>query len=85
MSPNPLNDSTPQKQVSVTFNLYDDASVHEKLTVMTKLEAVFDDERNPDIHTTLDDFLQLGYSYEFTLRELPHDPTVEPVTERGDR
>jgi hypothetical protein len=69
MSPNPLNDSTPQKQVSVTFNLYDDASVHEKLTVMTKLE----------------DFLQLGYSYELTLRELPHDPTVEPVTERGDR
>jgi len=55
--------------------LFDDESVREKLTVMSKWDAVLDDLRNPVDEKKLDeleDFLHLGESYdvEFFVRRI---------------
>lgn len=56
----------------VSMTLFDDESVHEKLTVMDKFEAMVDDSRNNDNNYTkdneaLEEFLQLGKSYKVTI------------------
>jgi len=60
--------------ISVTFKLFDDDSVREKLTVMSKWEVVFDDARNTnipnDITERIEDYLRLGESYRLTLEKL---------------
>jgi hypothetical protein len=49
--------------------LHDDESVREKLTMMTKWDAIADDSRNetPDIAQKVEDFLELGKEYVFEL------------------
>lgn len=59
-------------QVRVVFQgtLFDDESVHTKLQVMNKVDAIEDDARNtdlPDLDDVLEPWLQLGYTYEFEI------------------
>lgn len=62
-------------ELSGLFDLHDDASNREKLTVMTKWYALMDDERNPgdDWCDRIDAILELGKSYRLTIivEELP--------------
>lgn len=67
-------DVTKQKRVSIDQTLFDDESVREKLTVMTKMEALFDDARNDDEEfwkRIEDNFFVLGKTYRITITELP--------------
>ena len=67
-----------QKQIIAEWNsvtLFDDESVKEKLTVMGKWDAMFDDSRNPDPTIGLEDiedFLELGgeYKVEFKITKV---------------
>lgn len=58
--------------VSATFTLYDDASVHEKLKVMTKWDAMSDDARNDgeSFAERIEAMLDLGQRYEITVRSV---------------
>lgn len=61
------------KSLSIILTLFDDDSVREKLTVMTKLEAMTDDSRNPDdgfYEKLEDEFLQIGKTYRLTFEEV---------------
>lgn len=60
----------PRLELSEIMTLFDDESVREKLTVMSKWEAVCDDGRNPRDELTeekVNDFLVLGKTYKVTL------------------
>lgn len=49
-----------------TFILFDDESVKEKLTVMSKYEVILDDERNPitkEWEDEINKVLELGKTY----------------------
>ena len=52
--------------------LYNDASTHKKLEVMNKVDAMDDDFRNyrPEVADQLEEFLQIGKTYEITVREV---------------
>jgi hypothetical protein len=49
-----MNDKPPRR-VTFELTLFDDAAVHEKLTMLDPLETMFDDERNdvPDLYYEL--------------------------------
>lgn len=62
----------------VSLTLFDDESVHKKLTVMDKVDAMMDDERNwsddyIEDNEAIEKFLQFGKSYKITItyEELP--------------
>lgn len=50
------------------LTLFDDASVHEKVTVMNKLEAMFDDARNvlPENYFYFSDEIDFGTTIHVT-------------------
>ena len=55
---------------SDNFTLYDDASNHKKLKVMSKWEAMLDDERNDpvnDFSEEVEKFMEFGKTYEVTI------------------
>lgn len=57
-------------KISEVLSLYDDELTLTKLTVMTKFDALMDDERNPALtpekEEELEDFLQVGKIYRIT-------------------
>jgi hypothetical protein len=58
--------------IQTQLTLYDDLSVRTKVTVMSKLEAMFDDERNDTENFWCDElerFLQFGKTYRITFEE----------------
>jgi hypothetical protein len=59
-------------KTSFDMKLFDDESTREKLTVMTRLEAVFDDGRNivPEAYWTLMSGLQPGEVIRITVEKL---------------
>lgn len=61
---------------SVVVKLFDDESVREKLTVMSKMEAIFDDARNDtdQYFSDVDAMLQPGRSYKITIEEVNESP-----------
>lgn len=66
-----VRDTVTNKQLTTILKLYDDASTHEKFTVMNKVEVMADDSRNPfDFWLELDDFIVFERPYEFTLEVL---------------
>ena len=56
-------------KTEAVITLFDDDSVKEKLTVMTKWEAMMNDARNETVldGDKIDEFLQLGKTYKVTL------------------
>lgn len=63
------------------YTLYDDDSTREKLTVMSKWQAMVDDERNPksDFAEEIEAFLQPGKTYRLTMKfqEVDADKPIE--------
>ncbi|MDQ3329123.1 MAG: hypothetical protein M3552_00490 [Planctomycetota bacterium] len=59
------------------LTLFDDESVREKLTVMTKWDAMLDDDRNPDLPSEDDAMFELGGTYRFTIER------IEPFVPKG--
>ena len=55
------------------LTLFDDDSVKEKLRVMSKWDAMFDDSRNPDedFGERVENMFQLGKTYRITIEEIP--------------
>ena len=62
-----------RKAVTFDMTLFDDASVAEKLTVMTPMDAIFDDSRNyvPDEYWDVAANLQPGQTLRITVEVLP--------------
>ena len=63
---------------SLIVTLFDDASVREKLTVMTKLDAIWDDARNQQAECdtfaeAVEQDMELGCSYLITIESLTND------------
>lgn len=52
------------------MKLIDDESVREKITVMSKLEAMWDDERNPNPSEKIEELLKFGKSYRIVIEEI---------------
>lgn len=61
------------EKIVIIGTLFNDASVAEKLKVMSKMDAIFDDSRNEiipdDIGETIEAFLTLGKTYKITIEE----------------
>ena len=57
------------QKTQFNLTLFDDRSVREKLTVMTKLEAMFDDERNkiPEEYYDIVSSIKYGQSIKLTV------------------
>ena len=57
-------------KIEEVLTLYDDESVHEKLTVMDKLDALNDDGRNPRMpyEEAVNNYLKLDHTYKFQLK-----------------
>lgn len=61
------------KGIEAKFTLYNDDSVREKLTVMSKCDAMMDDARNPDIEDLIEELLELGKTYKISITEIKPD------------
>jgi hypothetical protein len=63
-----------KKSISTELTFFDDESTREKLTVLDKIEAMVDDDRNwdPEFYAELHgDFLEPGKRYRLTIEEIP--------------
>jgi hypothetical protein len=71
----------PYRSASGTFTLHDDAAVREKLTVMSKWEAMMDDARNrdgDDVGDRVEALLVPGRTYRVTVEEVTNAPAEGP-------
>ncbi len=59
-------------KLETILTLHNDPSVNEKITVMHKYEAMFDDERNfnDDFLDKLEESIELGCQYKLTIEKV---------------
>lgn len=70
-----MSDNTMSKKVQYDLTLFNDDSVREKLTVLDKMETMFDDERNivPDSYYELIENLSLGSTIRVTVEVISNE------------
>lgn len=65
------SEKIPMKEVSMIFTLFDDESVKKKIAIMTKWDAMMDDERNPEgLLEQSEKMMQLGKRYKVSIAEI---------------